>query len=283
MNYFENIFKTIGGGGKTIGLVELNCKILNVEKKINAFICNDKNFTHELLLGLDTVKEFGLTHDGNLNIKLQNNATSRTDENINPIEGKNDHIHETKAKELRSELKHEINFNEGIDVSKFNLDTDYLNDKQKEKIGTLLNDYKHMFAKDKYDVGQVKNYEAFIDLQMEKYCSKRPYRCSLDDKEEIEKQITQLLKHGLIEESYGPYAAPVTLAFKRDEGKKSRLCIDFRDLNKIIIPQSQPFPLIEDLMVKTINCRYFTTLDINSAFWSIPLRKTDRKKTGFVT
>lgn len=283
MNYFENIFKTIGGGGKTIGLVELNCKILNVEKKINAFICNDKNFTHELLLGLDTVKEFGLTHDGNLNIKLQNNATSRTDENINPIEGKNDHIHETKAKELRSELKHEINFNEGIDVSKFNVDTDYLNDKQKEKIGTLLNDYKHMFAKDKYDVGQVKNYEAFIDLQMEKYCSKRPYRCSLDDKEEIEKQITQLLKHGLIEESYGPYAAPVTLAFKRDEGKKSRLCIDFRDLNKIIIPQSQPFPLIEDLMVKTINCRYFTTLDINSAFWSIPLRKTDRKKTGFVT
>ncbi|GBP86728.1 hypothetical protein EVAR_63733_1 [Eumeta japonica] len=77
---------------------------------------------------------------------------------------------------------------------------------------------------------------------------KRPYRCSLDDKKEIEKQIEQLLKNELIEESYSPFAAPVTLAFKRDEGKKSRLCIDFRDLNKIIIPQPQPFPLIEDLL-----------------------------------
>ncbi|GBP44985.1 CD109 antigen [Eumeta japonica] len=65
---------------------------------------------------------------------------------------------------------------------------------------------------------------------------------------EIEKQIEQLLKNELIEESYSPFAAPVTLAFKRDEGKKSRLCIDFRDLNKIIIPQPQPFPLIEDLL-----------------------------------
>ncbi|GBO99336.1 hypothetical protein EVAR_577_1 [Eumeta japonica] len=119
---------------------------------------------------------------------------------------------------------------------------------EKIKISALLNDYKHIFAKDKYDIGQVKNYEAFIDLQVEKYCSKRPYRCSLDDKKEIEKQIEQLLKNELIEESYSPFAAPVTLAFKRDEGKKSRLCIDFRDLNKIIIPQPQPFPLIEDLL-----------------------------------
>lgn len=65
--------------------------------------------------------------------------------------------------------------------------------------------------------------------------------------------------------------------------KRSRLCIDFRDLNKIIISQAQPFPLIDDLIIKTRNCKYFTTLDINSAFWSIPLRIEDRKKTGFVT
>lgn len=48
--------------------------------------------------------------------------------------------------------------------------------------------------------------------------------------------------------------------------KKTRLCIDFKELNKIVVPQSQPFPLIEDLMVKTVNCKYFSTLDINYAF-----------------
>lgn len=40
---------------------------------------------------------------------------------------------------------------------------------------------------------------------------------------------------------------------------------------------------MEDLIIKTRNCRYFTTLDINSAFWSIPLRIKDRQKTGVVT
>lgn len=87
----------------------------------------------------------------------------------------------------------------------------------------------------------------------------------------------------LIEESYSPFAAPVTLEFKKEENKKSRLCKDFRDLNKIVIHQAQPFPLIEDLVVKTRNCKYFSTLDINNAFWSIPLRFEDRNKTGFVT
>ena len=44
------------------------------------------------------------------------------------------------------------------------------------------------------------------------------------------------------------------------------------------MPQVQPFPLIDDIIMKTRNCKYFTTLDINSAFWSIPLRIEDRKK-----
>ncbi|XP_018393521.1 PREDICTED: uncharacterized protein LOC108772486 [Cyphomyrmex costatus] len=129
----------------------------------------------------------------------------------------------------------------------------------------------------------MKEYEARIDLIIDQYCSKRPYRCSIEDKMEIEEQITKLLRKNLIEESYSPFAAPVTLAFKKDENKKSRLCIDFRDLNKNIIPQAQPFPIIDDLIIKTRNCKYFTTLDINSAFWSIPLRIEDRRKTAFVT
>lgn len=132
-------------------------------------------------------------------------------------------------------------------------------------------------------MGTVKDYEARIDLLVERYSSRRPYRCNIDDKKEIEKQIAKLLEKNLIEESYSPFAAPVTLAYKKDEGKKSRLCIDFRDLNKNIIPQAQPFPLIDDIILRARDCKYYTTLDINSAFWSIPLRIKDKSKTGFIT
>lgn len=50
-----------------------------------------------------------------------------------------------------------------------------------------------------------------------------------------------------------------------------------------MIPQAQPFPLIDDQIIKARNCKYFTSLDINSAFWSIPLRVEDRNKTAFIT
>lgn len=100
-------------------------------------------------------------------------------------------------------------------------------------IDELISKNKTVFAKDKYDIGKVTDYEAHIDLLVEKYCSKRPYRCcTMEDKKEIENQVAKLLEKNIIEESYSPFAAPVTLAFKRDENKRSRLCIDFRDLNK---------------------------------------------------
>ena len=67
----------------------------------------------------------------------------------------------------------------------------------------------------------------------------------------------KLLGKKLIEESYSSFAAPVKLAYKRNENKKSRVCIDFRDLNKIVVPQAQPFPLIEDLTEKNSRLQIF--------------------------
>jgi len=99
----------------------------------------------------------------------------------------------------------------------------------------------------------VREYEARIDLLIDKYCSKRPY--SIEDKKEIE-QISKLLNKKLIEVSYSPFAAPVTLAFKKEDNRRSRLCINFTDLNKIAVSQAKPFPLIDDLMIKTRNCKF---------------------------
>ncbi len=88
------------------------------------------------------------------------------------------------------------------------------------------------------------------------------------DQEEIEKQIKALLEHKLIEKSHSPFVSPVTLAYKKDNGEKSktRLCVDFRDLNKIILRESYLFPLIDDLILKTKSCKWFSVFDINMAF-----------------
>ena len=61
------------------------------------------------------------------------------------------------------------------------------------------------------------------------------------------------------------------------------MCIDFRELNKLVVPEAQPFPRRDDIVVKAGNCEWYSTFDINSAFWSIPLHEKDREKTAFVT
>lgn len=250
--------RTINGVYKTDGLITLKARILNAEEYINVFIIDNENFKYDFLVGLDCIKTFKLIQNEKLEIERKNS-------------------------DFPEKQEYQINFNEHVNLKDFEILTNHLTNHEETIIKNLTDKYKKIFAKDKYDIGTVKDYEARIDLKIDKYCSKRPYRCTIEDKKEIEEQISQLLERKLIEESYSPFAAPVTLAYKRDEHKKSRLCIDFRDLNEIIVPQSQPFPLIEDLVIKTRNCKYFSKLDINSAFWSIPLRIEDRRKTGFVT
>lgn len=246
--------KTISGVTLTKGLTKIKLKIFNIEKEVDVFIVENEDY-HDFLIGLDIIKEFKLRQDENLNIS---------------------------QKQTQREDIIEINFNEHINEKDFKIDLNHLDDKKKIKIEQLIEEYKAIFAKDKYDVGTIRDYEARIDLLVDKFCSKRPYRCTIEDRKEIEQQVGKLLEKNLIEESYSPFAAPVTLALKKGEGK-IRLCIDFRDLNKIVTPQAQPFPLIDDLIIKARNCKYYTSLDINSAFWAIPLRIEDRNKTGFIT
>lgn len=252
-----------------------------MEKEINVFVIDKENFDYDFLIGLDCIRDFYLIQEENLKISQKAPQKNKIISKEIKIDDSKKTCSEIKKISKTHKGKYLINFNEHVEIENFKIYVNHLNCEQQLKIDKLIDNNAPVFAKNKYDVGTVT--EAHIDLVEEKYCSKRPYRFTIDDKKGIEKQISKLLDKKLIEESYSPFAAPVTLAYKKDENKKSRLCIDFRDLNKIVVPQSQPFPLIEDLLIKTKNCKFFSTLDINSAFWSIPLRITDRRKTAFIT
>lgn len=301
--------KTINGEKKTNGMVTLKIKIFNIEKYMDVFVVDNGSFKYDFLIGLDCIKNFKLSQNEELKIIQCNEPHENTvicnekntesknyskkhisTSNVNIPDVLGDINKEDKpsySEVLKQGTEHmhkcKINFNEHINSDEFEIFVNHLDFYQQSEIDKLIEKYKPVFAKDKYDVGSVRDYEAHIDLMVDKYCYKRPYRCTTEDRREIESQVSKLLEKNLIEESYSPFAAPVTLAYKKEDEKKTRLCIDFRELNKIVVPQSQPFPLIEDLMIKTVNCEYFSTFDINSAFWSIPLKIQDRYKTAFVT
>jgi len=249
--FSKSTFHTVNGVTYVDGTTEITLKVFDIEKKVNVFVTKNINFKYNLLIGLDVISGFGLRQ----NEKLQIDQKFSEKQN----DGKENQI---------------INL----------LEYQYHKEKHiNNKLHKILSRNKNIFARNKYDIGSVKGYEAHIRLTENRYIAKRPYRCSIPDQNEIDDQVKNLLQADLIETSSSPFAAPVTLAYKREEGKKSRLCMDYRELNKIVVPEPQPFPLIEDIFAKASGCSWFSTLDINSAFWSLPLYEKDRSKTAFVT
>ncbi|UYV74002.1 hypothetical protein LAZ67_11001790 [Cordylochernes scorpioides] len=145
----------------------------------------------------------------------------------------------------------------------------------------IINRYSHIFSSNKFDVPKLKIPPVKIHTLSDKIIALRPYRASLVDQREIQEQVNQMLKFGIIEPSFSPYASPVTLVTKKDKTK--RFCVDFRKLNEIICPDVHPLPLIETVLDKLAHAKIFTNVDLSSAFWQVEIEPSSRNLLAFVT
>jgi hypothetical protein len=75
--------------------------------------------------------------------------------------------------------------------------------------------------------------------------SKRPYRLSSDQLQELKAPIKELMGKGLIRASSSPWGAPVIFVGKKDGTQ--RMCVDYRSLNDVTIKNKYHLPRIEDL------------------------------------
>ena len=107
------------------------------------------------------------------------------------------------------------------------------------------------------------------------------FRLSPKELEEVEKQVAELLKLGLIEPSSSPYGAPVLFVGKKDGSL--RMCIDYRALNKITVKNKYPLPRIDQLMDSLAGAKVFTSLDLQSGYHQIRITPEDVSKTAFRT
>ena len=86
-------------------------------------------------------------------------------------------------------------------------------------------------------------------------------------------------KRDIIAKSSSPFAAPILFVKKKDGSR--RLCTDFRALNKITIKNRYPLPRIEDLQDCLYRAKVFSSIDLTSGYWQIPIRAEDQHKTAF--
>ena len=108
-----------------------------------------------------------------------------------------------------------------------------------------------------------------------------PHRIAPAWKEPLKEEIKSWQEKGIIRPSKSPWSSPV-VPIRKPDGSL-RLCIDYRNLNKITTPDPYPIPRIDDLIDELNSAEYLTKIDLNKGFLQIPVNPEDQPKTAFQT
>lgn len=109
----------------------------------------------------------------------------------------------------------------------------------------------------------------------------RPYRYNPELKDEIERQIAEMLDSGVIQHSQSAWSSPALLVRKKDG--TWRLCVDYRQLNNVTVKSKYPVPIIEELLDELAGAKWFSKLDLRAGYHQIRMVPGEEHKTAFQT
>ncbi|GJX75856.1 putative reverse transcriptase domain-containing protein [Tanacetum coccineum] len=111
--------------------------------------------------------------------------------------------------------------------------------------------------------------------------AKSPYRLAPSEMQELSGQLQELQDKGFIRPSHSPWGAPVLFVKKKDGSL--RMCIDYRELNKLTVKNRYPLPRIDDLFDQLQGSCYFSKIDLRSGYHQLRVHEDDIPKTAFRT
>ena len=156
-----------------------------------------------------------------------------------------------------------------------------LTGEKKYQLADLLVEYQDIFLAKDGELGCTSLVEHKIDTGDAKPIKQPPRRVPLAQKSVVEEELNKMLKQGIIETSDSAWSNPVVLVKKKDGGV--RFCVDYRRLNTVTKKDAYPLPRIGDCLDSLAGSKWFSTLDLASGYWQVPLDKRDKDKAAFVT
>ncbi|KAA3483692.1 DNA/RNA polymerases superfamily protein [Gossypium australe] len=108
-----------------------------------------------------------------------------------------------------------------------------------------------------------------------------PYRMAPTELKELKAQLQELTDKGFARPSFSPWGAPVLFVKKKDG--TMRMCVDYRQLNKVTIKNKYPLPRIDDLFDQLKGASVFSKIDLRSGYYQLRVRDSDVPKTAFRT
>ncbi|KAL0539906.1 hypothetical protein IC582_024127 [Cucumis melo] len=144
----------------------------------------------------------------------------------------------------------------------------------------VVRDYPDVFPEELPGLPPHREVEFAIELEPGTVpISRAPYRMAPAELKELKVQLQELLDKGFIRPSVSPWGAPVLFVKKKDGSM--RLCIDYRELNKVTVKNRYPLPRIDDLFDQLQGATVFSKIDLRSGYHQLRIKDEDVPKTAF--
>ena len=149
---------------------------------------------------------------------------------------------------------------------------------QQEEVMNTLSRHKEVFS----DIpGKINMIKHKIEFTENNPVRSRPYPLLYGMRENLKKEIEDMLSLGIIQELNSPFASPIAIVKKKDGS--DCICVDYRKLNKLTVADPEPMTTAEDLFQRLGKSKYYFKIDLSKGYWQIPVAEEDIEKTEFVT
>ncbi|GJX74792.1 putative reverse transcriptase domain-containing protein [Tanacetum coccineum] len=146
----------------------------------------------------------------------------------------------------------------------------------------VVREFPEVFPEDLPGLPPVRQVEFQIDLiPGTTPVARAPYRLAPSEMQELSNQLQELADRGFIRPSTSPWGAPVLFVKKKDGS--FRMCIDYRELNKLTVKNRYPLPRIDDLFDQLQGSSVYSKIDLRSGYHQLRVRDEDIPKTAFRT
>ncbi|GJU62259.1 reverse transcriptase domain-containing protein [Tanacetum coccineum] len=154
-------------------------------------------------------------------------------------------------------------------------------DKKQEEI-VVVRDFPEVFLDDLSGLPPLREIEFRIELiPGAVLIAKSPYRLSPSELEKLSGQLKELQDKGFIRLSLSPWGAPMLFVKKKDGS--FRMCINYRELNKLTVKNRYPLPRIDDLFDQLQGSQFFSKINLRSGYHQLRVHEDDIPKTVFRT
>lgn len=266
---------------KTINLMARHEQIIKL--KANAYEPNKDYYLRKININDQIIIPSCYVHtDKNKNFKCTALNLTNDDVTIENVGIKLRPI--SKIETINSIDINNINQTDRINQLRQQIRTDHMNNEEKETVMEIIERYPDIFHLPDDTLSSTPIIKHKIITSDELPTQSKVYRYPQVHKEEVKKQIDELLANKIIEPSFSPWNSPLWIVPKKKDasGKtKWRMVIDYRQLNTKTLDDKYPLPNIEEILDHLGKATYFSALDLTSGFHQIEMSPESIAKTAF--